>query len=328
MANVECSKCRQSIGENEVMVQCISCRVKKHAECAKLSLEEASVKRWRCRDCKKKRLVDPTASTILSSHELKSEELEGTSATKKEKSTAEQKNKPFDIDRLKVQCYEGHLKLKSLERRMKALNDKYDDVLNKNKKLEKELSSYKMKVEDLEQKIRINGVEIWGIQVSKNEDLMDIMERLWEVMDFQMTKHQVDRVWKEKKSEEEFLVGTLLGRMENSVPKTVIHVNFVTNHDKEEFMSAWKLIEQTRGVSVGQLGIAGEGFVKIENSLTPYKQKLFQKALEYANDFHYPRVGVKNGEIYMLKDLDVGPMIFIKSPRDFEKLSDIDKNKN
>ncbi|KAF6209868.1 hypothetical protein GE061_015621 [Apolygus lucorum] len=321
----ECSKCRLSIEENDVMVQCISCQVKKHAKCAKLSLEDANAKRWRCRDCRKKRLADATPSTIL--YEQKEEEIERM-ATKDEKSIARQKVQSLDYDKLKVQCYEGHLKLKSLERRMKALNDKHDDVLNKNKKLEKELSSYKVKVEDLEQKIRRNGVEVWGIQVSKHDDLMDIIERLWEAMDIQMSKHQLDRVWKVKKSEEEFLVGTLLGRMEMSVPKTVICMDFVTNHDKEEFMSAWRSIEQSGGVRLGQLGIAGDGYIKIENYLTPYKQKLFQKALEYANNFHYPRVGVKDGEIYLLKDLEVGPMIFIKTLKDFEKLLDIDKTKN
>ncbi|BES96675.1 conserved hypothetical protein [Nesidiocoris tenuis] len=174
----------------------------------------------------------------------------------------------------------------------------------------------------MEQWNRRNAVEIWGIPTTENEDLMKLTERIFNAIKWTVSiKDQLDNVVRIPKSDEEFAIGKKIVKLSGpSVPKSVLWINFLSGRGKDAFVNHWKSVERNGRLTLTQLGFRQDGQVKMESSLTSNKLKLFQKALEHAKKFQYRRVGVLNGEVYLLRDSRSGPLVYVKSTQELEEM--------
>lgn len=183
-------------------------------------------------------------------------------------------------------------KISDFESQIAKLNDcikKTDQVHGDNKRLRSDLETLQAKFNDLEQVSRINNIEIQGIPERKDENLIHVVEKIGEYIDFKVNPSIIDYTHR-------------VQAYQNSPNKVKnIIVRFVSRGDRNRFLLAAKTKRIASGYSPKMTlsGVSDEFY--INEHLTVSNKILYKQVRLAAKEKQYKYVWVKNGTIFCRK---------------------------
>uniref|UniRef100_A0A2A4JSX1 L1 transposable element RRM domain-containing protein n=1 Tax=Heliothis virescens TaxID=7102 RepID=A0A2A4JSX1_HELVI len=225
------------------------------------------------------------------------------------------------VCKLESRQTEAERDITSLKNSMQHHSDEYDDIAKKLEiqskeikdlyQLKKELDEVKVQNRQLrtdinasEQRDRLLNIEIVGIPELENENLNEIMSKIGNYTEIDMTSDdilQVNRVTAKFK---------VHGRPRNIV------VKLRNRQLKDNIISQ----ARKRRLSTKDLNIQGSVIpIYINEHLTPYNKNLLKKTKEIAKIKEYQYVWTKNCRIHVRKAVTI-PAMFISDEEDLRKI--------
>ncbi|KAJ8952355.1 hypothetical protein NQ318_017249 [Aromia moschata] len=204
-------------------------------------------------------------------------------------------------------------KVTDFEASLKQISDNMKIIENlkqSNENLKQQVCKLTSKVNELEQYSRLNNIEIQGVPVKNNENVLNIVENITKFLNVKIDPTQVEyahRVQSQKRDNT------------NNV-KNII-VRFTSRKLKYEVLSAVKTKRQAIGLTSPGLKIEGVSQrLFLNEHLTSENKLLFKEARDAAKTKKYKYVWVKNCNIYVRKTDDSR----VKSIRSLDDVNSIE----
>lgn len=216
--------------------------------------------------------IQAEESDILSRMEFKFSELNNTF-----KSEIRDLVKTVEFLSSKIDDYE--LRFKNLEKKITQL-----EKINENNMSQKnDLFELQAKVEASEQYARANNIEIIGIPEKKQENLMDVLKKIYSELKVEMPNHieYASRVTPRDKIE---------GR-----PRNVV-VKLERRQQKDEIIAA---IRKRKGLTAEDIDMRGNQNIFINEHLSPKNKLLYKKVRDFSKEQKYKFCWIKNCKIYL-----------------------------
>lgn len=278
-----CDKCNANLGRSNPGVTCVgTCKKNYHFNCIDLTkVEKAALQtsnnlNWVCSSCKSSSApaisTEPTLSDIMQAiNELKSS-IEFCS------------NKIDDFEK-KLNVYSEKIKL------IEPIKEKCDAM--------------QIKVEDYEQRSRLNNIEIVGIPEKQNENLLQMVTvQLSKTIQCPIAEQDIDSIHR-----------VASYGHSNNKPKNVI-VRFVSKLKKDKILACAR---KFKNLAANNLNFSETNSVYINDHLSPTNKLLLRKVREAANENNFKYVWVRQCRIFVRKN-DNSPIIIINSERDVIKI--------
>ncbi|XP_074031348.1 uncharacterized protein [Leptinotarsa decemlineata] len=170
------------------------------------------------------------------------------------------------------------------------------------------IQSLQSKVNDLDQASHSNNLEIQGIPEKRNEDLLNIVEKIGAYINCNVTPHTVDYALRVQSNH----------NSSNTTSKNII-VKFTSRKERDLFLMAVKTkrIRNNNSAKMSLDGISDAFY--INEHLTLANKLLYRDVRAAARDKQFKYVWVKNGVSFCRKD-DSSRIIAIKSQELIEKM--------
>lgn len=296
MSSKQCNKCTSNIGTNKPGLQCDGfCKLFYHAKCVNISAKQLAVLNegaeagvsWLCDSCRttgnndcpgqsEGKLNTQTQDALLNTLlDLKSE-IRAVRTEQAELLTSVQ----FCSD--KISDFEA--KLLKIDEYM----SKTDHLAIENSNLKKDISMLNYKLSEIEQFSRINNVEIQGVPVKQNENIINIIQQIGDYIGVNIEQNKIEFAHRVNTS--------------TNVHKNIV-VKFTTRHDKDCFLSASKTKRLTtrnnsQGLNVPNISVS----LYINEHLTQTNKILYKEVRTAAKTKNYKFVWIKNGNIFVRKN--------------------------
>lgn len=175
-----------------------------------------------------------------------------------------------------------------------------DKILKQNATLQESVESLESRLDRLEQSARVNNVEIQGIDEKPSENLLDVVQKIGDYIDFNVVPEKVQHIHR------------IQSKNPKNKTKSII-LQFSNRKYKEDFLAAAKRKRMRRDDGSPRMQIAGlsEGFY-INEHLTLSNKILFRETRTVAKNKQYKYTWVKDGMIFVRRD-DTSRIIHIKS---------------
>ncbi|XP_044763778.1 uncharacterized protein LOC123320968 [Coccinella septempunctata] len=185
----------------------------------------------------------------------------------------------------KITDFEAQLK------EMRKSISKIDDVVAENKRLRAELDQVNRRLTDMEQMSRINNLEIVGVPEVRNENLVEIFEKITESLNCKMNASDIDDIHR-----------VPINKNGSSQIKNIV-VKLHSRRNKENLLAAVKQTKSRSKIKSNSIKVDGvSDHLYINEHLTLNNKLLFKEARETAKSKNYKYVWIKNCNIYMRKD--------------------------
>lgn len=309
---MQCAACGDNISDG---VQCGSCLNHLDYGCAqiaektwrKLGNEKRSV--WRCPSCRSKATSPlPSPMSDLTTMDIILKEIR--------EMKSQLSGLPSLINDVKV--IKGELselkqssdylsgKIDDFASQMAKIQDrvaKVEDMKKTVYSLESEIHSLQLQLSVMDQRSRLNNVEIKGVPQKKDENLFSVVEALYGKTNLSYSKAQIN-----------FLHRTPLhGTKEKS-----IIVSFLNRYAKEEFVAATRACKT---LSASDLGYSNSNQrVFVNDHLNASSKILLNRTKSRAKDMKFDYVWVKHGKIHVRKN-DTSPVFVISKEDDLNKIA-------
>ncbi|KAF9424314.1 hypothetical protein HW555_000453 [Spodoptera exigua] len=308
-----CGSCGDNVSEG---VQCTVCNQYLHFQCS--GVTEAGYRRlgdrkftWRCFKCKQSNTPQPPSSPRPENESAILLEIRALSA------------KMAPLDNLKDEFSALRSEFAELK---SSFHNQYiamiDDLNNKingmesriaqAEKVQEQVASIRVRLEKLEedsdnkdQWSRMSNVEVKGIEQTKNENLIDIIQKVGTKINYPIHKSQIN-----------FVTRVPTKDPENIKP---IIVCFSNRYVKEDFIAAARYEFKTTPLTADQLQLKGKHRIYINDHLTTKNKNLLSKTKKAAIEANFRYVWVKHAKIHIRKT-DTSPVIIIKSEKDLVKI--------
>lgn len=195
-------------------------------------------------------------------------------------------------------------KIDDVTKTLTTIVNDIDNIRQENLNLKKQVSELTDKVSSLEQSTKNNVIEIQGVPFEENENILTILSKVSEAIEFNFNENMIDYCYRFKSRTPDRPGG--------------IVAKFVRKIDIVQLMQKRK---EKKNLNSRDLGfMAGDASViYVNESLTPAKRKLLSAARLCKKSKHYTYVWVNSGRIFMRKNQGE-KAIEIKSEEDLEKL--------
>lgn len=277
MSDDDCVICTETVKDEDEALCCDACEKWSHRECLKISKTsykklEKSNKSWKCDKCKRSN-----------------------------NSTKDISNGDSKLPNQKDNYTIGDImeKLLEMEHKYNKIFEKYEEQLNINDNLRKELQSIKRQLNNKEQEALNNNLIVQGIPFKENENVQAIVERI------ATTLKVPNRVQKSFR----------LGSAKNGKTQVPIKIIFSTPEEKKCWMVAKKNINLTTATIMAQ-GSATEP-IFLNHELTRQNIELYMKAREFKKDNEYKYLWISHGKI-LLRKSDMSKIKLIESEADLK----------
>lgn len=160
-----------------------------------------------------------------------------------------------------------------------------DNVKSENTYLRRQVDELKADLNNMHQYSRANCVDITGVPMLREENIMNIVQAVARVVHFELKPEMVDAVHR-------------LGRRGSPSRPPGVIIKFVRRIDMDEFL---RLAKVKSGFAASDLGFVSENRVFIRPSMSPGNRDLFSLARSIARDHDYKYVWFSNGRILMRK---------------------------
>lgn len=196
-------------------------------------------------------------------------------------------------------------KIKEVDVKLTSLVQDIDNIKQENVNLKLENKSLLIKVNNLEQTVRVKTVEIHGVPFQKEEKIMEIINKIATVIGFDFNEGMIDNCYR-------------LKPVTGFTRPAGIVVQFLRRLDKELFVKCRRMKRNLNSRDLGFLN-GDASVIYINDSLTPEKRKLLNAARVVKRDKSFTYLWVNNGRILMRK-AEGTPFIEIKNIEDLDKL--------
>lgn len=198
--------------------------------------------------------------------------------------------------------------IKKFKKTVEFMSDQYDVLLKciqekdgKIKKLEEEVALLKLnkaekddisyQISNLEQYQRNRNVEIFGIKEQPNEDYGDIVQKIAEELEIEVSAVDVD-------------VAHRLRKIKTTKHHPII-VQFKSRQKRDLFLSKRYFVVLNNTIPGTEIGKK----IFINENLTAYNKELLYQAREKAKELNFRFTWFRFGKVYMRKDEQSRPII-------------------
>ena len=213
-------------------------------------------------------------------------------------------------------------KFEEIEASMKFINDKYEAVLSRLTKIEKENESLKLEnnaikgqlqtalskikdqeiiLDELEQYQRRDCVEITGIPTSDDEDTNDIVLNVADLLDVNIEESDIS-ISHRLQANTKFW--TDANGLKHPPSPPAIIAKFVRRDVKERFYNARNRLKGKSTLDLECLNDDDRSVgnnIYISESLTSPRKKLYKSCLKVKKDFNFRFISTMNGRIFLKK---------------------------
>lgn len=283
---VECSaKIDRKYGD---IVDCYSCKNSFHISCVNLSVDELNVlsrenKEWNCKNCASKSKYDFVK--LMKAFEDMSAFMKDMSNYMKGR---------FDEIQVSINCIQS---LKEDNLALKA----------ENKDLKERISVVEYQLDKFEETSRSNILEINGVPVIANENVLDIVKNICESgLGMNVDNNQIQNCFRLKSN-----------KKDSKNPGKIIVL--CANKEMRDHIIKLRRDKKHNNLNAKTLGFPTNEKIFINQSLTSYKRDLLFKANLCRKDGKCKYVWVRDGNIMIRKE-EGGKIIYIKSSSDLDKI--------
>ncbi|KAH7940719.1 hypothetical protein HPB49_004321 [Dermacentor silvarum] len=182
--------------------------------------------------------------------------------------------------------------IEQLRESVSVMNTFYEEMKRKNelvtgenKSLQKSNDQLTAKIADMEQRSRINDIEIKGVPAKKGEDCTAILRKMGDVIGCPVHQADIDAVHRVPAKKDSNIIA-----------------RFCSRNKKDEFLrKARKARRTTQSLGFPQSESAN---VYVNDHLTPENKRLFAQALSLKREKHWKFLWVDNGRIKARKSED------------------------
>lgn len=193
-------------------------------------------------------------------------------------------------------------KIESAEAKLKTLEASRSDCLN----LQGVVTSLQNDVNKKEQWARRSNIEIIGIPEAKNENLLNIINKLSGVADI---KNFAD-------SDIDF-VTRVTPKHNDSKKSRPIVIRFLSRYKKDDFLARLREKKNLKCCDIGYAGNSNR--IYFNDHLTSFNKMILRKTKDLAREKKFKYVWVKNCSIMARKN-DTSPVLHIQTENDFKKI--------
>lgn len=302
---VNCGVCVKAVG-SRLKLKCCDCVSEFHASCVKMTKADvdfitADELPWRCSNCEETRRRSMRFELDANEGKLSLEDIMDKVKEILEKQTSQEAsfNKAHEPLNEKINENTSAL-VKQNENLEKCLN-LIDELAQENKMLKKRLAEMERRLEDTEQYSRINSVEIHGIPMEKNEDVVSVVQKVGKALSMDISEQQIDTCHR---------LGNRNGP--NGSPPGII-VKFVRRLDKEAFLQKRRV---KRDLSTRHMNLTMDRPVYVNEALSPMRRRLFAEARRFKKDNNIRFLWVRGGKIFLRAD-ENEPVVQVTCQDDF-----------
>ncbi|KAI5652108.1 hypothetical protein NE865_00446 [Phthorimaea operculella] len=167
-------------------------------------------------------------------------------------------------------------------------------------------------LQQLEQRDRMNNLEISGVPVTRGENLMNLLHTLCVKIGVTLTPYDVDRIHRVRK----FPTKQSEGKpADYDIPNIIIR--FARRRPLNEVLAACK---SRRGITTAELGFDGPAKpVFVNQHLAPHNKALYRNARDAAKKLAYQFIWIKDSKIFVRKN-ETSKVIHIGTESDLKKI--------
>lgn len=275
-----CVRCEDKLPNYGDFVTCNGCKGKYHYECTTVAegtyknMSMANKKAWRCVKCKQNKQEQDAEQDAAE----REPELEKNSILKAINAK---------LDGISIE-------LTDLRKSVEFMNEKYEVMLKEIKELKafkeehshvnEKIKMMENKLNEIEQRDKINNLEIKGIEEMKDENLKTTCVTMATKLGVDMSGDDIETIYR-------------VNNKAKKEPRDII-VKLKSQILKENIMQKKKSKVNSKDITKGKL----DKTIYINEHLTPYNKMLLWEAKSQATEKGYKFVWVKNGLIFARKN--------------------------
>lgn len=303
-----CGECLKVIGSKVLRVICNDCSREYHAACLKMSKADidcitADGLVWRCSNCASARRKSMRLESDVDEGKTSLEDLMKVIQEIRDSQKSYEKGYNVAYEALNDKLEENTAVLKSQSEKIDKYCNLIEQLTTENKQLKQKIKTLEERLEDSEQYTRSNSIEIQGIPLEPNEDVLSIVKNVGKAMDLEICETMIDACHR-------------LGKKQNGNNPPGIIVKFVRRLDKEEFLRKRRV---KRNLSTRHMGRTDDRPVYVNESLTPARRRLLAMARAVQREKNYKFLWVRNGRIFMRREENASVTI-VTTQEDLSKL--------
>lgn len=309
MSSCGVPSCTKSMSGKGFKITCGECNKCFHGSCVSISKSDLDYLnsenlQWRCLPCQTERRRSMRFETSASSGSVTLEDIMQTLKViqDEQRQTKKEFNDSYELLYKKID--DANTSLEQHRKEMQEYSAKMDKLEAENMVLRKQITQLETRFEEVEQYTRKNCVEIQGIPKEKNEDVVDIVQKVGDMVGFKIETNMIDNCHR------------LYSKQDGSAPGII--VKFTRFLDKEEFLAKKRA---KRELSTRYMGLKSDIRIFVNESLSPARRKLHFLARGAKKEKGYTFLWTRGGKIFMRKNADVSSkVITINRPEDLDKL--------
>jgi protein-arginine kinase activator protein McsA len=187
-----CGVCTKAFKSNSVKVQCSDCKTEFHGNCVSMSRADidylsAEEMPWRCNTCASARRASLRFDADIQEGKLSLDDVmkKILEIAENQKLQEQNFNRSYELlsEKLDVSIKQVQEQKESLGKCLTVI----EKLISENKQLNKKVSELEKRVEDMEQYSRSNAVEIHGIPIQPNEDVVNVVKEVGKALDMVIT---------------------------------------------------------------------------------------------------------------------------------------------
>lgn len=304
---VNCGVCIKVITSKVLKLVCNDCSGEFHAACLKMSKADvecitADEMVWRCASCATKRRKSMRLDSSVDEGNVTLDDLMTAIKEIRNSQDSFERNYNTSSETINTKLDENTKAIKLQSEQYEKCMKVMEELLSENKQLKEKVKKLEERLEDVEQYSRSNSLEIHGIPVDNNENVLQVVKEVGRALDMDISDTMVDACHR-------------LGNKQNNNPPGII-VKFVRRIDKEEFIRRRRV---KRTLSTRHINRPDDRPIYVNESLTPARRRLLAMARTARNEKNYKFLWVRNGKIYLRKE-ENAPVKHVTNQEDISKL--------
>ncbi|KAH9632079.1 hypothetical protein HF086_015283 [Spodoptera exigua] len=208
------------------------------------------------------------------------------------------------MDNLKRENQAYKISIANLERKVEDLQVRSHTSDND---LTDKLSGMELKIESLEQQARLNNIEICNLPERRDEDLLELVEKIGATIKCLIPRQEVLAVHRVPHAR----------AMENNKPKNIV-VKLASRTLRDNVLSAYRLCKNVTSDLIGMSGTPHKMY--LNEHLTLYNKQLFRTCREVARKYNVKYVWIRNATI-LVKATDGSKTFAVRCQSDVNKIA-------
>lgn len=305
---VNCGVCAKVISSNKLKLVCSDCNGEFHAACLKMSKADiecitADELVWRCGNCASKRRKSMRLDSSIQEGNVTLDDIMAAINEIRSSQRSCERDYNISFESINTKLDENTMAIKSHSEQYEKCIKIMEDLISENKQLKEKVKRLEERLEDVEQYSRSNSLEIHGIPMEKNENVISIVKEVGRALDLDISDSMVDACHR------------LGNKQQNGNPPGII-VKFVRRIDKEEFIRKRRV---KRTLSTRHINRTDDRPIYVNESLSPSRRRLLAMARAARNEKNYKFLWIRNGKIYLRKEENAAVKI-VSNQDDLSKL--------